>query len=60
MTNICKKFKKIDKYGINVGVNYRGDGAFKTNCGACLTILTFITIGLYSLTRMIQMFNRET
>ena len=49
---IVKLFKSVDIYGHPVGVNYRGDDAYKTKFGAIWSIYTFVTVMLYAITKL--------
>lgn len=39
-----QRFKSIDMFGEPIKMTYKGDDSFKTNFGACLTILFWMGI----------------
>ena len=41
MKNRCKA---IDIFGLNLGLNYKGDQTYKTSCGSFVTVVLVIII----------------
>lgn len=56
---ILKKFKSIDMYGMPVGVNYRGSDTYKTKLGALGTLLTWICVLGYGISKIILLVNKS-
>lgn len=50
-----KWFKRLDFYGHNVAVNYRGQSKFSTNFGALVSILIFGLVFSYTALRFKKM-----
>lgn len=48
-------FKKLDFYGHNVAINYRGQSKFRTNFGALVSVLVFGLIFSYTSLRFKKM-----
>ena len=42
------KLASFDNFGHQVGVNYKGDGFYKTNLGAILSLMTFMLVLTYA------------
>ena len=36
--------KRIDLFGHSIGVNYRGEGTYRTKLGGLVSVLTFLLI----------------
>ena len=58
MKKFIKLIHGIDRFGYEVGVNYRGDGNFKTLVGVVATIVNFCVIINFSITKLIDMQTR--
>ena len=52
--------KGVDRFGHNVGVNYRGSGHFKTFAGVIATVLNLIVIVDFSVTKIVSMYTRQS
>ena len=52
--------KGVDRFGHNVGVNYRGSGHFKTFAGAIATVLNLIVIVDFSVKKIVSMYTRQS
>ena len=55
MTKFKEYLRGVDLYGTPVGVNYRGEGQFKTKCGGFCTICNLISVFFYALTKFLQL-----
>ena len=44
LVRLEQMFVNLDMYGHAVGVTYRGEGKYKTRCGALVTLATYVLI----------------
>jgi len=59
MASLLRKFIGLDMYGYPIGVNYKGESAFKTKLGAVLTMLTYAAVLTYSLVKFNRLVHRD-
>ena len=55
MSKFIKLIRGLDRFGYDIGVNYRGDGSFKTLVGVVATILNYFVIINFASTKFINM-----
>ena len=58
LEKVKKTIRSVDMYGTPVKLNVAGEDAVKTYIGTFLTILTYLTIGAYSLLLFITFVTR--
>ena len=49
LVRLEQMFVNLDMYGHAVGVTYRGEGKYKTRCGALVTLATYVLIAINAL-----------
>jgi len=59
MTSLLRKFIGLDMYGHPIGVNYKGESAFKTKFGAVLTMLTYAAVLTYASVKFNRLVHRD-
>ena len=47
MSKLGNLFRKMDRFGVPIGVNYKGSDVFKTNMGAFLTLASYVITIVY-------------
>ena len=60
MNKFIKLITSLDRHGLSVGVNYRGNNHFKTLAGAFLTLFNLVFIIDLSVGRFVSMFSRHS
>ena len=59
MQAIDDKFISLDSFGVPIGVNYRGNDAYKTRLGAFFSIITFVLMFTFAVERGQKLIMRE-
>ena len=60
MGRLTDKFIGLDQYGEQVSLNYRGEGTYKTRCGASLSLITIFLLLVFTYKNGLKMVNRES
>ena len=58
MSKFVKLIRGVDRFGHDVGVNYRGEVRFKTLVGVVATILNYFVIVNFASTKFLNMYTR--
>ena len=49
---LVEKFKSYDIYGEPIALTYKGEGAYKTNIGAAVSIIVLLVLAAYAAMRL--------
>ena len=60
MGKLTDKFIGLDQYGEQVSLNYRGEGAYKTRCGASLSLVTIFLLLVFTYKNGLKMVHRDS
>ena len=59
MEKLSNMAKSFDSFGTQAGLNVKGEQDFKTSCGACLSIFTFLTTLAFFIIYTISVFSEK-
>jgi hypothetical protein len=54
-----KSFKSVDLYGEKIELTYKGEGTYKTNIGAFVSLVLIFILGAYLIYRALVMFTKQ-
>ena len=56
---MLQSFTKLDAFGRNISLTYRGSGVFKTSCGATATLIMYIILFVYAIDGLTKVYNDD-